>query len=215
MRTNKNLSNSFSSKVWNELANIYSKLASLEESVMSNVNIAQLYEEARLRIVNSALGKALGMTADTSVIDASIGVASVANRGSLNWKPTTSTSKTIEAGYYGGGTLDSSSAYAAGRATRDPSKLVVQSTAGGATTFAATIGHYYAVCSSSVSYADASASISGATVIKQSTVLHSAQTSSRATHLVMAIIKATSATVTVRMSTSPISGIHYCDLGTD
>ena len=36
------------------------------------------------------------------------------NKGSLNWKPTTSTTYTVPAGYYSGGTLDSSDAYNAG-----------------------------------------------------------------------------------------------------
>jgi hypothetical protein len=39
---------------------------------------------------------------------------SMANNGELNWKPTTSTTYTLQAGYYSGGTLDSSSVYTTG-----------------------------------------------------------------------------------------------------
>ena len=38
----------------------------------------------------------------------------MANNGPLNWNPTTSTKYTVPAGYYSGGTLDSSGAYNAG-----------------------------------------------------------------------------------------------------
>jgi hypothetical protein len=38
----------------------------------------------------------------------------MANNGELNWKPTTSTTYKLQAGYYSGGTLDSSSVYTTG-----------------------------------------------------------------------------------------------------
>ena len=38
----------------------------------------------------------------------------MANRGTLNWNPTSSTSQTIQPGYYSGGTLNSTNAYNAG-----------------------------------------------------------------------------------------------------
>jgi hypothetical protein len=39
---------------------------------------------------------------------------SMVNRGTLNWSPTTSTTYTVQAGYYSGGTLDSSGVYTTG-----------------------------------------------------------------------------------------------------
>ena len=39
---------------------------------------------------------------------------SMPNKGALNWKPTTSTTYSVPAGYYSGGTLDSSAAYSKG-----------------------------------------------------------------------------------------------------
>lgn len=41
-------------------------------------------------------------------------LGSMPNRGTLNWNPTTNTNYTIPAGYYSGGTLNSSGAYNAG-----------------------------------------------------------------------------------------------------
>ena len=38
----------------------------------------------------------------------------MSNRGNLNWKPSTSTSYTVPAGYYSGGTLNSAGAYNTG-----------------------------------------------------------------------------------------------------
>jgi hypothetical protein len=38
----------------------------------------------------------------------------MANRGTLNWSPTTSTTYTVQAGYYSGGTLNSSGVYTTG-----------------------------------------------------------------------------------------------------
>ncbi len=43
----------------------------------------------------------------------------MANRGALNWSPTTSTTYTVPAGYYSGGTLNSSGAYNAGVTAAD------------------------------------------------------------------------------------------------
>jgi hypothetical protein len=51
----------------------------------------------------------------------------MANNGELNWKPTTSTTYTLQAGYYSGGTLDSSSVYTTGY--NDGIKVTKQGTA--------------------------------------------------------------------------------------
>lgn len=44
---------------------------------MSNATISEIYENARQRIVNSALGQALGMTSNTEILDAAIDVEGV------------------------------------------------------------------------------------------------------------------------------------------
>ena len=43
----------------------------------------------------------------------------MANNGELNWSPTTGTTFTIPAGYYSGGTLDSTGVYEAGKTDGD------------------------------------------------------------------------------------------------
>jgi hypothetical protein len=51
----------------------------------------------------------------------------MANRGTLNWSPTTSTTYTVQAGYYSGGTLNSSGAYTTGynQAISDVQKIFI------------------------------------------------------------------------------------------
>lgn len=84
------------------------KISALEESVMSNATISEIYENARNRIVNSALGKALGMTSDTEILDAAVSIESVVNNGSLSntFIPSASVQTyTIPKGYTSGGTV--------------------------------------------------------------------------------------------------------------
>lgn len=50
----------------------------------------------------------------TAWINGSKVTGTIEDRGNLNWNPTTSTTYTVPAGYYNGGTLDSSEAYNAG-----------------------------------------------------------------------------------------------------
>ena len=50
----------------------------------------------------------------TAWVNGSKLTGTMSNNGELNWSPTTSTTYTIPAGYYSGGTLDSSGAYNAG-----------------------------------------------------------------------------------------------------
>ena len=46
---------------------------------------------------------------------AGVGITgTMVNRGTLNWNPTSGTTQTVQPGYYSGGTLDSSGAYAQG-----------------------------------------------------------------------------------------------------
>ena len=60
------------------------------------------------------------LTGYTFTNSAGAGIAgTMVNRGTLNWNPTSSTTQTIQPGYYSGGTLDSSGAYNAGIAFAD------------------------------------------------------------------------------------------------
>lgn len=49
-----------------------------------------------------------------AVVKGSTVTGTMVNRGTLNWNPSTSTTYTVPAGYYSGGTLDSSAAYETG-----------------------------------------------------------------------------------------------------
>ena len=54
------------------------------------------------------------LTGKTAWVNGSKITGTMANRGTLKWAPTTGTTYTVPAGYYSGGTLDSSGAYNAG-----------------------------------------------------------------------------------------------------
>ena len=54
------------------------------------------------------------LNGQTAWINGSKVTGTMANNGELNWNPTTATTYTIPAGYYSGGTLDSSESYNAG-----------------------------------------------------------------------------------------------------
>ncbi|MGM9834401.1 MAG: hypothetical protein ACI31M_01305, partial [Bacilli bacterium] len=50
----------------------------------------------------------------TALVNGKLITGTMEDRGTLNWNPTTSTTYTVEPGYYSGGTLNSSGAYNAG-----------------------------------------------------------------------------------------------------
>ena len=54
------------------------------------------------------------LSGKTAYVNGNKVTGTMANKGNLNWSPTTSTTYTVPAGYYSGGTLDSSGAYNAG-----------------------------------------------------------------------------------------------------
>ena len=125
MKINRILPDISMKKIWDEFTKVTNsinnlnttltnKITALEELVMSNATASEIFENAKNRIVNSALGKALGLTVDTSVLDAAIAVESVSDNGELNWNPDTATTLELSPGYYSGGILDSSAAYEAG-----------------------------------------------------------------------------------------------------
>ena len=73
----------------------------------------QSFNAAKSRIISSALGIVLGMTANTSLADIATKIASIVNRGTLNWSGN-NTTFAVPAGYYPGGTLDSRPSYNSG-----------------------------------------------------------------------------------------------------
>ena len=70
----------------------------------------QSFNAAKSKIISSALGAALGLTANTPLADVAAKIAAVVNRGILNWSGS-NTTFAVPAGYYPGGTLDSRPSY--------------------------------------------------------------------------------------------------------
>ncbi len=73
----------------------------------------QSFNAAKSKIISSALGVVLGLTASTSLADIATKIASIVNRGTLNWSAS-NTTYSIPAGYYSDGTLDSRPSYTNG-----------------------------------------------------------------------------------------------------
>ena len=70
---------------------------------MSNAGISEIYETARERIVNSALGKALGLTNDSEILDVAVTIEGVVDNGAWNSSISTfGTSVDIPKGYHNG-----------------------------------------------------------------------------------------------------------------
>ena len=70
----------------------------------------QSFNAAKSKIISSALGAALGLTANTPLADVAAKIAAVVNRSTLNWSGS-NTTFAVPAGYYPGGTLDSRPSY--------------------------------------------------------------------------------------------------------
>ena len=73
----------------------------------------QSFNAAKSKIISSALGAALGLTANTPLADVAAKIAAVVNRSTLNWSGS-NTTFAVPAGYYPGGTLDSRPSYNSG-----------------------------------------------------------------------------------------------------
>ena len=73
----------------------------------------QSFNAAKSKIISSALGAALGLTANTPLADVAAKIAAVVNRSTLNWSGS-NTTFAVPAGYYHGGTLDSRPSYNSG-----------------------------------------------------------------------------------------------------
>ena len=85
----------------------------LNGNITALQNLMQSFNAAKSRIISSALGVVLGMTANTSLADIATKIASIVNRGTLNWSGN-NTTFAVPAGYYPGGTLDSRPSYNSG-----------------------------------------------------------------------------------------------------
>ena len=68
------------------------------------------FESTKSDIVSSSLGQAVGLTASNTWAQIVTKIKAIVNRGTLNWSGS-NTTKTVEAGYYPGGTLDSRPSY--------------------------------------------------------------------------------------------------------
>ena len=72
---------------------------------MSNAGISEIYETARNRIVNSALGVALGLTSDSEILDVAVTIEGVVDNGAISKTFTansTTQTYTIPKGYHNG-----------------------------------------------------------------------------------------------------------------
>ncbi len=94
-----------------------SALQAADREINGNItalqNLMQSFNAAKSRIISSALGIVLGLTASTSLADIATKIASIVNRGTLNWSGN-NTTFAVPAGYYPGGTLDSRPSYNSG-----------------------------------------------------------------------------------------------------
>ena len=68
------------------------------------------FEATKSDIVSSSLGQAIGLTTSSIWSQIVSKIKAIVNRGTLNWSGS-NTTKTVEAGYYNGGTLDSRPSY--------------------------------------------------------------------------------------------------------
>ena len=94
-----------------------SALQAADREINANItalqNLMQSFNAAKSKIISSALGVVLGLTASTSLADIATKIASLVNRGTLNWSAS-NTTYSIPAGYYSDGTLDSRPSYTNG-----------------------------------------------------------------------------------------------------
>lgn len=94
-----------------------SALQAADREINGNItalqNLMQSFNAAKSKIISSALGAALGLTANIPLADVAAKVAAVVNRGTLNWSGS-NTTFAVPAGYYPGGTLDSRPSYNSG-----------------------------------------------------------------------------------------------------
>jgi len=118
-----------------ELANKNQTIEQLEGSVSTlNTQVASLNNQITELKKKQATGNAVTsdvLNGKTFSNSSGIGLTgTMANRGTLNWNPTTSTTYSVPAGYYSGGTLNSSGAYNAGLSSGKTTQNVLTITSG-------------------------------------------------------------------------------------
>lgn len=71
-------------------------------------------EDTRSVFINSEVGQAIGLTAESTMIEIAAAFSNIKNNGKLNFNPSNSSTQELNSGYYEGGTLSTSNAYTAG-----------------------------------------------------------------------------------------------------
>ena len=79
-----------------------------------NTALDELYDNVNLLKTKGDAKASQILTGKKVIVKGTEITGTMANRGNLNWSPSSSTSYTVPAGYYSGGTLNSSGSYNAG-----------------------------------------------------------------------------------------------------
>ena len=107
----------YATKVQNYKASIAQAITSAGVSTSADASTSTMTTNIGKILSSSTAGTATAgdiLSGKTAWLNGTKITGTMANRGSLNWSPTTSTTYSVPAGYYSGGTLDSSGAYNAG-----------------------------------------------------------------------------------------------------
>ena len=112
------------------LANTQNDLNTSETNLQA-AQMSQSEASAQLSALQTTLASMTATPADVlsdktiyDTSDGTVKAGTIENKGTLDWIPTTSTTYTVQAGYYNGGTLDSTSAYSAGQGAGDKTHAV-------------------------------------------------------------------------------------------
>ena len=79
-----------------------------------NTALDELYDSVNLLKTKGDAEASQILTGKKAIVKGTEITGTMANRGNLNWNPSSSTTYTVPAGYYSGGTISSSSAYSKG-----------------------------------------------------------------------------------------------------
>ena len=90
-----------------------------------NTALDELYDSVNLLKTKGDAEATQILTGKKAIVKGTEVTGTMANRGNLNWNPSSSTSYTVPAGYYSGGTISSSNAYNIGYANGKESSAPV------------------------------------------------------------------------------------------
>ena len=79
-----------------------------------NTALDELYDSVNLLKTKGDAEASQILTGKKAIVKGTEIAGTMANRGNLNWNPSSSTTYTVPAGYYSGGTISSSNAYSKG-----------------------------------------------------------------------------------------------------